>query len=338
LSALTPRVSVLLPVRDAEATLPAALASLRAQTLEDFEVIAVEDGSRDASPALLEAAARHDGRLRVVRSPATGLVAALNHARALARAPLLARFDADDVAHPDRLLLQAERLQRDPDLDVLGSRVELLTEPGLSNQGMRAYVAWQNELLDHTAISADIYVESPLVHPSVTLRSGLLNALGGYHDTSGPEDYDLWLRAHALGARFGKCPETLLGWRDRPGRLTRRDPRYAEDRFLEAKRAALYRGPLATPRSVVVWGAGRIGKSWGRSLVAAGHALLAFVEVDPRKLGQRIHGAPVVEVACAARFASAVHLLAVGQAGARARIRSEARALGLTAEQLIAVA
>lgn len=335
---MAPRISVLLPVRDAEATLPAALASLRAQSLEDFEVVAVDDGSVDGSLALLEAAARDDSRLRVARTPARGLVCALNHAHSLARAPLLARFDADDIARPERLRLQAERLERDRDVGVLGSRVELLSDPGLSNGGMRAYVAWQNALLDHAAISADLYVESPLVHPSVMLRAGLLSALGGYRDTGGPEDYDLWLRAHARGARFAKCPETLLDWRDREGRLTRRDSRYAPERFRETKRAALCSGTLAVPRCVVVWGAGRIGKGWGRSLAAAGHALVAFVEVDPRKLGQRIQGAPVVDVAGASRFPSALHVLAVGQPGARARIRVEALALGISQERLIAVA
>lgn len=334
---MTPRVSVLLPVRDAEPTLPAALASLRAQSLEDHEVVAVLDGSRDASGALLDAAAGEDGRVRVVRTPPVGLVAALNRAVGLARAPLLARFDADDLSRPERLLLQAERLDRDRGVDVLGSRVALLSEPGLSNAGMRAYVAWQNELLDHAAIAADLFVESPLVHPSVTMRAALLHDLDGYRDTGGPEDYDLWLRAHARGARFAKCPETLLDWRDREGRLTRRDPRYAAERFFEAKLGALRTGPLRDGHPVVVWGAGKIGKTWARRLAAAGQAILAFVEVDPRKLGRRIHGAPVVAVADAGRY-DAWHLLAVGQPGARARIRAEAAALGLDPSRVIAVA
>ncbi|HET7293167.1 MAG TPA: glycosyltransferase [Vicinamibacteria bacterium] len=335
---MTPRVSVLLPVRDAAATLPYALASLRAQSLEEYEVVAVLDGSRDASDAILADAARADARIRALRTPPAGLVAALNRAAEAARAPLLARFDADDLARPERLELQVERLARDPGVDVLGSRVALLAAPGLQNTGMRAYVDWQNGLLDHAAIVADLYVESPLVHPSVALRATLLRELGGYRDTGGPEDYDLWLRAHARGARFAKCPETLLDWRDRADRLTRSDARYAPQRFFEAKLAALVGGPLAGSRPVVVWGAGKVGKAWGRRLRASGRVLAAFVEVDPRKLGQRIHGAPVVAVAFADRFPAALHLLAVGQPGARARIRREAAGLGLDLRDVIAVA
>lgn len=333
-----PQVSVLLPVRDAAATLLSALRSLGAQSLEDHEVIAVDDGSTDGSAELLLAAAREDPRVRVERAASPGLVPALNHALHLASAPLVARMDADDVARPERLALQVERLEDDAALGVLGSRVELLPSPGLACDGMVAYVAWQNELLDHEAIVADLFVESPFVHPSVALRRDALVALGGWRDTGGPEDYDLWLRAHAAGWRFGKRPEVLLLWRDRADRLTRRDPRYAAARFLERKLQALLGGPLAGPQPVVVWGAGKLGKAWARALGAAQRPAQALVEVDPRKLGQRIHGAPVVPVSEAARWPDAWHLSAVGQPGARARIRAEARALGIPARRVIAVA
>ena len=329
------RVSVLLPVRDARATLGECLVSLSAQTLADHEVIAVDDGSQDGSGALLDEAARRDGRLRVLRPAQRGLVAALNAAAQEARAPLLARLDADDVAHPQRLALQAERLERDSATDVLGCRVRLVGEAG---PGMRGYVDWMNGLLDHEAISADLLVESPLAHPSVMLRAATLRALGGYRDFDGPEDYDLWLRAHAAGHRFAKLPEVLLDWRDGPTRLTRCDARYAPERFFDLKLAALLDGPLRTPRPVVVWGAGPIGKGWARALQERGLAVAAFVEVDARKIGQHIHGAPVVGVAQVPFVEGGVHLAAVGRPGARARIREEARGLGIRTCDLVAVA
>jgi hypothetical protein len=333
-----PRVSVLLPVRDAEATLDAALESLRSQTLADHEVVAVDDGSTDGSAARLDAAAAADPRLRVVHAPPLGLVAALNRALAEARAPVVARMDADDVSLPRRLELQALRLETDAGVDVLGTRVELVSDPKLRNAGMRAYVEWQNGLVDHAAIVADLYVEAPLVHPSVALRRETLVALGGYRDTGGPEDYDLWLRAHAAGLRFAKLEETLLRWRDRPGRLTRRDPRYAPARFLEARCAALVAGPLRDGKSIVIWGAGKAGKALVRALSDAGRPAAAFVEVDPAKIGQRIHGLRVVAVPEAVSFEGAWHVAAVGQPGARERIRGEARRLGIPAERLVAVA
>ena len=166
------------------------------------------------------------------------------------------------------------------------------------------------------------------MHPSVAMRREALRSLGGYRDFDGPEDYELWLRALDAGLRFAKLEGTLLQWRDGPERLTRRDPRYAPERFLDVKLEALERGPLAALRPLVVWGAGRVGKAWSRALGARGHRLAAFVEVDPGKLGQRIHGVPVVPVDAAASWQGALHLAAVGQPGARERIRAEAARRG----------
>jgi hypothetical protein len=317
-------------VRDAVDTLPECLDSLARQTLGDHEVVAVDDGSRDGSGQLLEARASRDPRLRLLRTPPRGLVPALDLALAEARAPLVARMDADDVAHPERLERQAGRLETDARVDVLGSRVELLSAAGVPpSGGMRTYVDWLNQLLDHASMARERFVESPLVHPSVAMRRATLVALGGWHPVPGPEDYHLWLRGFAAGLRFAKLPQTLLRWRDRPQRLTRTDPRYAPERFMALKLAALRRGVLGADRSAVVWGAGPIGKTWARALLAAGNPVAAFVEVDPRKIGERIHGVPVIAVADAARTPEALHLAAVGQRGARERIRGEAARMGL---------
>jgi glycosyltransferase involved in cell wall biosynthesis len=323
-------------VRDARATLGPCLDSLAAQTLADHEVVAVDDGSTDGSGALLDERARRDPRLTVLHSPPRGLVPALNQALLAARAPVLARMDADDLAHPERLARQADRLDLDPGVDVLGCRIALLG--GRRNRGMRAYVEWLNRLVDHESIVRDLFVESPLAHPSVAMRATTLRGLGGWRAFDGPEDYDLWLRAWEAGLRFAKLEETLLTWRDAPGRLSRTDPRYDEARFRERKLESLLRGPLAAGVPVVVWGAGPIGKGWARALRAAGRVVVAFVEVDPRKIGQTIQGVPVVAVE-GARGLGGVHLAAVGQAGARQRIREEAARLGLRdGRDLVAVA
>jgi glycosyltransferase involved in cell wall biosynthesis len=324
-----PRVSILLPVRDAASTLERCLRSLAAQTLPDHEVVVVDDGSRDDSGQILEAAAARDPRLRVWRTPARGLVAALNAAAQQARAPILARMDADDVSLPERLARQWQRLQEPGAPDVLGTRVRLRCEDGEPTSGMTAYVDWQNRLIGHEAILRDLYVESPLVHPSAAFPAAALRTLGGYRDFDGPEDYDLWLRAARAGMRFGKEPEVLLEWWDSPSRLTRASARYAAERFFALKAEAVEQVFLRPSRPVVIWGAGPIGKGWSRELRARGHEVVAFVEVAPRKIGERIHEVPVMAVEDAAGLGPALHLAAVGQPGARAAIREAAARIGV---------
>src|SRR5262249_41495839 len=114
-----------------------------------------------------------------------------------------------------------------------------------------------------------------------------------------------------------------------PDRLTRTDPRYGTERFLALKLQALLDGPLAARPSVVIWGAGPIGKRWSRELRARGVAVSAFVEVDRRKIAESIHGAPVVGAADPGRSRAGVHWGAGGQPGARGGVGTEARGRGL---------
>jgi len=109
-----PRISIILPIHNAAATLPACLRSLARQTFSDYEVLAIDDGSSDESPAIVAAAAARDARIVPIAAGRIGLAAALNLGLELARAPLVARMYADDVMHPTRLELQYQALQAHP--------------------------------------------------------------------------------------------------------------------------------------------------------------------------------------------------------------------------------
>jgi glycosyltransferase involved in cell wall biosynthesis len=316
-----PRVSVLLPARDEEPFLAECLASLSAQTLSDFEVLVVDDGSTDASPAIAVGHARADSRFRVLRQEPAGMVAASERARAEACAPLIARMDADDVALPERLELQVAAIEEEG-LAAVGGRVEYFPEP---TDGMRAYAAWLNSLVTVEAVLRDLWVECPLPGPALTARAELVS----YRDRGWPEDYDLVLRIWEGGGRFRNVDRLVHRWRDHPERLTRTETAYTLDAFRRCKVHFLRRTLLSDDRPAVVWGAGPTGKALARELLAAGTPLAAFVEVDPRKLGTRIHGAPVVPVEHAADFPGALALGAVSGPEGRARVRELAAGLGL---------
>ena len=325
-----PSVSVLLPVRDAGPDLEACLASLERQTLSGFEVVAVDDGSSDGSGQRLEAWAARAPWLRVLRRPPEGLVAALNHGLAVCRGPLVARMDADDVSHPRRLELQSALLEARPKAGVVSCLVRHYPRARVA-EGFARYERWLNGLRTHEEMARERFVESPLAHPSVMVRRELLAAAGGYRDCGWPEDYDLWLRLFAAGVRFAKVERPLYFWREHPGRLTRRDPRYSSDSFLRCKAHHLALGPLAGGRQVVVWGAGQTGRRLARLLLEQGIEIMAFVDIDPRKVGGTARRRPVVapETLPGLLGPRTVVLAAVASRGARELIRARLEAIGL---------
>ena len=319
-------VSVLLPVRDGAAFLPAALDSIRRQTLTSWEVVAVDDGSADDTPRLLGEYARRDPRFRVISSGGRGLVAALNEGLAACRAPLVARMDADDISAPRRLERQAGCLDEHPDVGLVACGFRHFPRHHL-RVGMRAYEAWQNGLVTHDLILRDLYVEAPFVHPSVMYRKEAVLAAGGYRDHGWSEDYDLWLRLAGSGVHFARLPELLFFWRDRPDRLTRTDPAYSAAAFRACKAHYLRQGFLAGIDRVILVGAGREGRAWRRTLAEAGIGVSRWIDADPRKQGRLLHGAPVLPPDTSELDGK--FLVTVGTRGAREGIRAWLAGRGL---------
>jgi glycosyltransferase involved in cell wall biosynthesis len=337
-------LSILLPCRNAAEHLPAAVESICAQTHTDFEVVAVDDGSTDETFALLFTWAQRDGRVRILQGHGRGLVPALGTALAAARGELVARMDADDIAEPTRLERQVDLLAANPGIAACGTGVHYFPDADVRD-GARRYETWINALSTHDEISRNIFIECPIPHPTLVVRRHIILGVGGYRDMGWPEDYDLVLRLWAAGYRLANLPDILYYWRESPGRASRIDPRYGPDRFRQVKVHFLQKTLLAGGREAVIWGAGPLGKAFARELADAGVPVAAFVDLDPRKIGQEILGAPVVSPADAGDFAGPASgrqtlvLAAVGQEGAREEIREACRALGMVEGQdFVAVA
>lgn len=327
---MRPRVSVLMPVYDAAATLPAALESVLSQRGVELELIAVNDGSTDGGGELLEHFARRDRRLRVIHRGHDGLVAALNAGLAECRGRYVARMDADDLMLPGRLALQAAYLDNHPETAGVGCRARVEPRQAMT-AGARRYLDWNNSLVQVDEIRRGAFIESPLIHPTLTLRRRVLTAAGGWRDFDGPEDYDLWLRLlFDEGLGLAKLPLVLHIWRDGPRRLTRTDPRYRAVAFRALKARYLARLIRERNRGYVVWGCGPLGKALIRVLRGEGlPPPRAIVEVHPGRIGEVIQDAPVIAVGGAEQYREALQLGAVGQTGARKRIREALAGLEL---------
>ena len=155
----------------------------------------------------------------------------------------------------------------------------------------------------------------------------MLAAVGGYRDRGWPEDYDLVLRLWAAGA-LRNVETPVLRWREHGSRRSRSDPAYSLEAFVRCKVHHLRATLLRRFASVVVWGAGPVGKSFARELQVQGSEVAAFVDVDPRKIGHEVHGAPVVSLENAISFRESFAIGAVAGEVARAEIREAVAAEG----------
>ena len=321
-----PRVSVLLPARNAAATLDVALASLRRQTWSDWECVLVDDGSTDATGRAAAAVAALDPRVTVISTPPRGLVAALGTGLERCRGEYIARMDADDLMRRDRLALQVAALDRDPRLAAVGAHVRFFPRAGMSD-GLRAYECWLNSVDSPARVRTEAFVESPVAHPTLLVRRSVLSA-AGYRDRGWPEDYDLVLRLLASGHDIGVVPRRLLGWRDGPGRLTRTHPAYGLDRITACKASFLADGFLAGGERYLLWGYGGTGRALARALRGHVKHPSHVIEVHAGRLGNVIHGAPVVPPAALANLPRLPLVASVAGEGARSEIRAVLAALG----------
>ncbi len=274
-------ISVLLPVRDASATLGAAIDSLFSQTLRPSSVIVVDDGSTDATPAVIAGWEKRWPAVRSIRIAGSGVARALNVALDAADTPWIARMDADDISHPRRFEVQ---LAHGGSASLVGCEVDHAN--GAEFDGMRRHIEWANGLHSHAELELGLWIDSPLPHPGWCARREAFEAVGRY-DESGevPEDYDWLHRFFSLGFRAVKPGGiSLLTWTESPSRLTRTHPAYTELAFNRVKARHL---PAHVPagRDRYLFGLGPKAKNLFPLLTESLGPFRAIVDAHPGRVG-----------------------------------------------------
>lgn len=197
-------VTVLLPVHNGGRFLLPAVESVLGQTHRDLELLVIDDGSTDGA---VDGVARiTDPRVRVLRQENQGLVASLNRGLAEARHELVARMDADDLCHPDRLLLQVDFLTTHPAVAAVGCCYEVVDEHGRAITDVHAAASGSYQ-------RRRLYFRNLLPHAGMTFRRDVVLRAGGYRAVGPAEDYDLWTRlasTHTVAA----LPDRLLRYRE----------------------------------------------------------------------------------------------------------------------------
>ncbi len=285
-----PLVSVILPVFNGANTLKRAIDSILSQSLAQFELIVINNGSTDHSDKII--ASYNDPRVLAHELPEPNLVIALNYGIKHARGKYIARMDADDTSLPDRLLQQSDFLNAHPGIGVVSGKV-LYTGDRTKNLGYALHVDWANRQATPDAIYLSRFQDCALPHPSVMFRKSIGHQLGFYRAGNFPEDFELWNRWLDAGIRMAKIPAPVLEWHDSASRLSRTHPMYLSGRFDEVK--ALYfskwlkRKFTNKPPLIYVWGTGSAIRKKTRLLKDHGLSISRYIDVKPTQAADTIH-------------------------------------------------
>ena len=309
-------ISVIMPVYNGGKYLKTAVKSILTQSYKNLELLLIDDHSTDRSINELE---RSDHRLKVITHTGKGIVSALNTGIEKATMPFIARMDADDIALPQRLAKQLEYLLHHPDIQICSTQVELFRDKCELGGGYRHYQQWINALKSSDDIARNIFIESPIPHPTVMMRKQVIIDLGGYQDNHWPEDYDLWLRAYVRGHKFGKPDGVLLRWRDHDTRLSRQSSCYNKNAFFKAK--AYYLAHIYKRRQFRIWGSGPTGALLHDELNHHSAIVTDFIDVAPKRIGNKKRNKPIVN-AYTLQKTSDLILVAVSARGARQDIKN----------------
>lgn len=280
-----PAITILLPFRNAAATLRAAVHSIRVQTFTSWDLLLIDNASTDAGRSIAMELALADERIRVISEPMVGIAHALNTGLTHAQGKYIARLDADDIAHPERLARQLAFLEANVEIGVLGTRTRFETSVQKSS-GMAWFVNWQNAIITPHEHYVKRFVDAPLAHPTVMFRRTLVEKHGAYSTDPLPEDHELWLRWMDAGVRFAKLSDELLTWHDHGARLSRTHANYSVDAFftIKAKWLAKWMGRKLNGRPVIIAGTSGLCRVRARLLEANGIRIHAFTDVKPREV------------------------------------------------------
>ncbi|BBB32728.1 glycosyl transferase family 2 [Thermotomaculum hydrothermale] len=317
-----PEISIILPVKNQQDYIEKAIDSVYSQTHNDFELIVIDDGSTDETSYILEKLKKKYGFKLLTHKKNLGIVKALNNGLDKASGNYIARMDGDDIMLPERLEKQIEFLNKNPELDLIGTQVEIFKEyekppvycgcriksldidfsTALKNiqkekeltEGVKIYQKWNNSLIAHEQMLENLYIDCPIVHPTFFAKKEFFEKLGGYAETEFAEDYDLVFRAVYSGFKLGKVPEILLKWRDHENRETRTNKNLKKDKLFFQKAYFFKNFDKRSKNGVYVIGVGKFGKKLIGALKHYEIELKGVLDFSGKRIRGTVRGIPLI--------------------------------------------
>lgn len=283
-----PLVSILIPFKNVENYFEECLTSILNQTYEQWEVIAVNDHSNDASLEIAMKFSEQDERFQILTNQGSGIISALRLAYEKSNGEYITRMDADDYMALHRLeRMVGSLLKKGKGFLALG-QVRYFADSGI-NDGYRKYEQWLNGLTAKGENYTEIYKECVVPSPCWMVHTSDLERCGAFEPDRYPEDYDLAFRFYDAKLTCIPCNEVLHYWRDYNTRTSRTSEHYAENYFLDLKLYYFLRLDYRQSKTLVIWGAGKKGKEIAKSLITL-EMSFEWICNNPKKIGKDIYG------------------------------------------------
>ena len=284
---MTKLLTVILPFFNAESTLENAIKSVLNQTFTNFYFVLVNNNSTDKSIEIVKKYALKERRIILLHEKKQGVTFASNKGMQYAKTKYIARADADDILHKNKLEKQIYFLENNSDIDIVGTRVNYIGST--ENKGFKAFVDITNKITTNQEIEINRFAELQVINPTIMFRKSVAEKYGYYKNGDFPEDYEMFLRWIDNGVKYYKLDDYLLDWHDSKTRLTRTDERYYFDAFYKIKTPYLakylYKNNKYHPK-VAIWGAGKLSRKRANLLLDYGIKIEKFIDIDSKKIKQ----------------------------------------------------
>lgn len=314
-----PLVSILIPFKNTAAYLAECIESIKAQTYQNWEVLAINDHSTDASLKIMQDYAQKDGRIQVHNNAGTGIIEALRTAYSFSSGAFISRMDSDDIMTPNRTSVMVSSLLEKEKGHIAIGQVKYFSDRGISD-GYDRYEKWLNGLTASGSNFNEIYKECVIPSPCwMTYRTDF-EASGAFTPNTYPEDYDLTFRFYKIGLKCIPCDQQLLFWRDYDSRTSRTSEHYAQNYFLELKLHYFLELEYDANRPLIIWGAGDKGKATAKGLLKR-KINFHWVCDNPNKIGKEIYGTKMLSFTELAKIPQPQSIITVANEAAQQTIR-----------------
>ena len=323
-----PLVSILIPFKDVENYFTECLSSIQHQTYQNWEVIAVDDSSNDSSAFIAEQFSAADSRFKILSNDKTGIITALRKAYSHCKGDYITRMDADDHMSTDRVQTMVTSLIENGKGTVALGSVKYFSKTGVFD-GYQRYEKWLNQLTAKGTNFQEIYKECVIPSPCWMVHKDDFEKCGAFQPNRYPEDYDLAFRYYEKNLHCIPCSKTLHYWRDYDTRTSRTSEHYAQNYFLDIKLHYFLKLEYRPTHNLVVWGAGKKGKTIARSLADKDIAF-TWVCDNQKKIGKDIYGVQLSHFSHLEHLENPISIITVANEVEQKKIKDFFKGLGQT--------